>query len=893
MMFKEGRSGLLALAIVFSTLTARPQINSGQLVPPDQVPEYGTFYLLSVSDSAPLPIDSFPDCNVYSLSNGIYAIDDRAIAAARELLAAARAGEMQTMDDEDSPPGPDGGSGATNDWTSTYDPHPYTSNDLWLELTNIDFENHVATPRLHGTVEGDYYQLLSQTNFARPLRDWNPGEIVSGQSDQTDFSQVSIDSPNLNFYRGHHANVIVGISRGWEAVEPDSVSGDAGQVGTFSILTFENTPTNDITVLYSISGTASNGVDYTNLTGVVTIPAGQGIAEVYIDPYEDNLPEGIESVELRLIPTNTYLIEPESSSATNFIHDVSVTLSIFPQNDAIEPDGPTGEPAVQGSFLALRADDIRSHYPELTVHYILTGVAKNGVDYTNLSGTFTFSEGSDREIIPFDALPDNLIEGAESVIMTLIQTNGFVLDPEHTSATNYVLDSSTVIGVYARSNAIETNIVSSIPGKVGCFELTRYDSRLDYSSALTVSYTVTGTASNGVDYTTIPITITFASGQTNTNIFIETISDDILEGDETVILTLYATEDSYMISTDAPSATLTIVDNVPFVPVVTNLVGPIGIDYNAPSNSLLVSVEAGPHTYNFLRIYTNIVTVDSSVITNVIVTNWSEITDLPDEVKLATVKSTTDGFTNGDMFFGSNTGIGWVSSNGQAFNLDWCILTNQVVTNALNIRGSLYVDRTGTFSNQLIAVTSYGSSDPTSRKGVWRIDAQKNPTLLTNLLTPHLEGLITITNEIQRWGPWAGKILTGDEYKTDTNNIPTPLIFAIDTNGVTQTFDTTTLVPGGIFPEDFDIIRTNQSFYMCAVQQNAILKLSASYLTNFVNDLLITDDGEVSGQACLFIVHWNCGTRNFDVRRIAYLRNDSSLPQLEHGTFAPIELPKK
>src|SRR5437762_12821165 len=46
-----------------------------------------------------------------------------------------------------------------------------------------------------------------------------------------------------------------------------------------------------LTVYYSISGTATNGVDYTTLTGKVTIPAGAVSADIVVNPIDDNLHE--------------------------------------------------------------------------------------------------------------------------------------------------------------------------------------------------------------------------------------------------------------------------------------------------------------------------------------------------------------------------------------------------------------------------------------------------------------------------------------------------------------------------------------------------------------------------------------------------------------------------
>ena len=59
-------------------------------------------------------------------------------------------------------------------------------------------------------------------------------------------------------------------------------------------------------VYYGTSGSASNGIDYLELPGVVTIPAGQRAARIVINPLIDTVPDCPETVILSLQqPTNT------------------------------------------------------------------------------------------------------------------------------------------------------------------------------------------------------------------------------------------------------------------------------------------------------------------------------------------------------------------------------------------------------------------------------------------------------------------------------------------------------------------------------------------------------------------------------------------------------------
>jgi hypothetical protein len=167
---------------------------------------------------------------------------------------------------------------------------------------------------------------------------------------------------------------------------------------------------------------------------------------------------------------------------------------------------------------------------------------------------------------------------------------------------------------------------------------------------------------------------------------------------------------------------------------------------------------------------------------------------------------------------------------------------------------------------------------------VWKVDSQGRPTLVANIHTPHLEGVITIANDAARWGPWAGKILTGDESLLDENFKSAPLIFSIATNGFTRSYSL------GIQPEDFDVIPADRSLYCINYNgvESKILKLSKAFFTNYVGDLLITHAGEFHDKPKLFIVRWT-GSQ-FVTRSIPL--PDSFLGNFEHVTFAPIELPE-
>ncbi|HEX7576894.1 MAG TPA: Ig-like domain-containing protein, partial [Verrucomicrobiae bacterium] len=87
---------------------------------------------------------------------------------------------------------------------------------------------------------------------------------------------------------------------------------------SFSVFRFGAT-NHDLAVTYGIGGTATNGVDYVALPGIVAIPAGERRADITIVPLDDGPPDITSTVILKLIPdatgTNYLLGYPKAAAA--------------------------------------------------------------------------------------------------------------------------------------------------------------------------------------------------------------------------------------------------------------------------------------------------------------------------------------------------------------------------------------------------------------------------------------------------------------------------------------------------------------------------------------------------------------------------------------------------
>ncbi len=90
-----------------------------------------------------------------------------------------------------------------------------------------------------------------------------------------------------------------------------------------------------LAVKYTIDGTASNGSDYTQLTGVASIAVGQYFVDINITPVDDDLVETSESVILTLTTGTDYDIDASQTSAKVTIADND--LNIINGNGSRDP----------------------------------------------------------------------------------------------------------------------------------------------------------------------------------------------------------------------------------------------------------------------------------------------------------------------------------------------------------------------------------------------------------------------------------------------------------------------------------------------------------------------------------------------------------------------------
>lgn len=83
-------------------------------------------------------------------------------------------------------------------------------------------------------------------------------------------------------------------------VQTQTVNGDnialEGCIPASFTFSLDSPSDDDTQISYTVGGTANNGVDYSHIDNVLTIPAGQTSATVFINSVSDGIPEGQESI---------------------------------------------------------------------------------------------------------------------------------------------------------------------------------------------------------------------------------------------------------------------------------------------------------------------------------------------------------------------------------------------------------------------------------------------------------------------------------------------------------------------------------------------------------------------------------------------------------------------
>jgi MYXO-CTERM domain-containing protein len=329
----------------------------------------------------------------------------------------------------------------------------------------------------------------------------------------------------------------------------DTAAESPSDSGEF-VISSDVPPADSITIQYTVEGSATPGDDYGALNGEVALSPDQFSVSIPVNvPGDDSVFEGEETVVVRLVEHDTVSVSPDTATVT--IADSSYSVTVSTTSNAAE------DPISAGAF-AVSLGARNESGTALDVNYSVGGTATSGTDYEPLSSPATIPVGADSVAVSVTPLGDDEPEDDETVQLTLLSTNdGRVPVGSPATASVSIADgddagtAEVIVSVSASSDASET------PAVPGAFLIQRVGGS---DRAVTIAYSVDGSATPGDDYNTLAGSVSLAEGATEASVPVETKGNDTsLEGDETVRITLLAVENE--ISVADATATVTIVDS--------------------------------------------------------------------------------------------------------------------------------------------------------------------------------------------------------------------------------------------------------------------------------------------------------------------------------------------
>ncbi len=197
------------------------------------------------------------------------------------------------------------------------------------------------------------------------------------------------------------------------------------------------------------------------------------------------------------------------------------TLTVAATDAAASETGPDA-----GTFTITRTGSTAA---ALTVYFDMTGTATYASDYSATGLSATIAAGATTTTVTVTPVDDAAVETDETVILTLSPATTYALGAT-TSATVTIADNEP-----AQVSVAATDATANESGNTGTFTITRTGST---AAALTVNFTLGGSATNGTDYATPGTSIVIPIAQGSAAITITPTADGVVEVDETVTLTV-------------------------------------------------------------------------------------------------------------------------------------------------------------------------------------------------------------------------------------------------------------------------------------------------------------------------------------------------------------------
>ena len=302
-----------------------------------------------------------------------------------------------------------------------------------------------------------------------------------------------------------------------------------GSDAVFTVTLAGGTSTAPVTVRYETTGSATSGSDYTAPSGSLTIASGLATGTVRIATTADTVLDRGETLGLRLTGVS-------GGGGTSSLGSTTIVATTITDSGTARVGwSATSRSVDEGRAATLTVSLSGAVSAPVTVKWKTTGVsATSGTDYTAQASTaVTIAAGSTAASLTVQTSADTLAEGSETFTVSL------EADTDNPLPSGVSLGTTSATVTIDDDEALLVNIsadaVSVVEGGNAAYtvQVTGGTS----TAPVVVNYTVGGTATSA-DYTAPTGSLTVASGGASAALSIATLTDTVIDPDETLRVTL-------------------------------------------------------------------------------------------------------------------------------------------------------------------------------------------------------------------------------------------------------------------------------------------------------------------------------------------------------------------
>jgi multidrug efflux pump subunit AcrA (membrane-fusion protein) len=295
-----------------------------------------------------------------------------------------------------------------------------------------------------------------------------------------------------------------------------------GEQVTFTF-TAQPVPEEDLIVDISVGGEVTAEDDFDEVDDTVLFPAGIGVAELVITTLIDDDLEPDEDLDVGIsslfVNNPRYNVGGRSESTVTVMDPNVPDLPVL----VLRADADsTGESGSAGFTVETPVEVVE----DIDVYFVVGGTVVEGEDYAEPDEFVTLTTGSDSVDISVTLRSDDLVEVDEVLTVTLVP------DPNHLPG--FVDQAYELSWVVSASMLVESDDLPEltlhgaeivVEGETGSVTIVA-DQAPEVDTS--VNYNVSGSAQQGVDFEVLTGTVLMRAGQTELEIPIRTIDDDVL-----------------------------------------------------------------------------------------------------------------------------------------------------------------------------------------------------------------------------------------------------------------------------------------------------------------------------------------------------------------------------